>query len=180
MQVKNIGQQWAKWRLYERKIRKGCNHSLVVKLIGRLHNNLFAAEAYAARPTSDECIYWKTIVVELGLRYRFERFTVLTDSKSINFTVDAPKLNKEVNLPQKEIAMVHSKIQFEGIKFPFVPTQMMIADCLTMAMSGRDLLGVLEDRMRLTSKYSITAVSLYAPGTYLDKELDENYEYGDL
>ena len=39
------------------------------KTIGRIHNNIFEAEAYAARLTKEECVYWKTIVVEVGLRY---------------------------------------------------------------------------------------------------------------
>ena len=110
------------------------------KTIGRLHNNIFEAEAYAARLTSEECVYWKTIVVEVGLRYRFERFTVLTEGKSVKVTVDAPKFNKDVKLPRINIAMVRSLIQFEGTKFHFVSTQTMIADCLTKAISGKDLL----------------------------------------
>ena len=61
---------------------------------------------------------------------------------------------------------------------------MMTADCLTKTMSGRKLLGELKDRMPrqidLTSDYSIKAVSLYGPVAYLDKELDEKYDYGDL
>ena len=61
---------------------------------------------------------------------------------------------------------------------------MMTADCLTKAMSGRDLLGVLKYRMLrqidLTYDYSIKAVSLYGPVAYLEKELDENYDNGDL
>ena len=51
-------------------------------------------------------------------------------------------------------------------------------------MSGKDLLGVLEEGMLrkidLTSDYSIKAVCLYAPVVYMDKELDEKYDYGDL
>ena len=95
-----------------------------------------------------------------------------------------PKFNEDVKLLRRDIAMVRSLIQLEGIKFHFVPTQLMIADCLTKAMRGKDLLGVLEDGMLkqidLTSDYSIKAVSLYAPVAYLEKELDENYDYGDL
>ena len=123
-------------------------------------------------------------MVEVGLRYRIDKFIVLTDSKSVNVTVDAPKFNKDVKLPSRDIAMVRSLIQFEGIKFEFVPTQMIIADCLTKAMSGKNLLGVLEEgvlrQKDLTSDYSIKAVSLYAPVAYMDKELDEKYDNGVL
>ena len=108
-------------------------------MIGRLHINIFKAEASAARLTSDECIYWKRIVIEVGIRYRFERFTVLTDSKLVKVTVDAPKFNKDVKLPRRDIAMVRSLIQIEGIKFHFEPTQMMVADSLTKAMSEKKL-----------------------------------------
>ena len=154
------------------------------KTIERLDNNTFEAEAYAARLTSEECNWWKAIVVEVCLRYRFEKFTVLTDSKSVKVTVDAPKFNKDVKLSRRDFAMVRSLIQFEGIRFHFVPTQMMIADCLTKAMSGKDLHGVLEDGMLrlidLTSDYSIKAARLYALVASLNKELDENYDYGYL
>ena len=84
------------------------------KTIGKLHNIIFEAEAYAKRLTSEECLFWKTIVVEVGPPYRLEKFTVLTDSKSIKVTVDAPKFNKDIKLPRKDIAMVRSFIQFEG------------------------------------------------------------------
>ena len=61
---------------------------------------------------------------------------------------------------------------------------MMIADRLAKAMSEKDLPGVMEDwmlrKIDLTSDYSIKAVSVYAQVAYLDKELDENYDYGDL
>ena len=57
---------------------------------------------------------------------------------------------------------------------------MMIADCLTKAMSATDLLGVLEEGMLrkidLTSDYSIKVVSLYAPVAYVDKESDESMD----
>ena len=134
------------------------------KRIGRFHNNIFEAEAYATRLTSKECVYWKTIVVEVGLRYRFDMFFVLIDSKSLKATVDAPKVNKDVKLPRRDIAMVRSFKQFDGINFHFVRTQVMIADCLTKAMSKKDLLGVLEGgilrKIGLTSNYSIKAGSL--------------------
>ena len=42
------------------------------KTIGRLHSNIFQSDIYAARLTSEECVYRKTIVVEVGVRYRFE------------------------------------------------------------------------------------------------------------
>ena len=123
-------------------------------------------------------------MVEVCLRYRFEKFTVLTDSKLVKVTVDAPKFNKVVKLPRRDIAMVRSFIHFEGIRFHFVPTQLMIADWLTKAMSGKDLLGVLEDGMLmlidLTLCYSIKVARLYPLVASLDKELDENYDYGDL
>ena len=154
------------------------------KTIGGFHYNIFEAEAYAASLTNEECVYWKTIRVEVGLRYRIDKFTALTDSKSVNVTVDAPKFNKYVMLPSRNIAVVRSLIQFEGIEFQFVPRQMIIADCLTKAMSGKDLLGVLEEgvlrQIDLTSDYSIKAVSLYAPVAYMDKELDENNDFVDL
>ena len=60
----------------------------------------------------------------------------------------------------------------------------MIADCLTKAMSKKDNLGVFEGgilrKIGLTSNYSIKTVSLYAPVAYMDKELDEKYDYGDI
>ena len=38
-------------------------------------------------------------MVDVSLRYRFERFTVLSDSNSLKVIVDAPKFNKDVKLP---------------------------------------------------------------------------------
>ena len=61
---------------------------------------------------------------------------------------------------------------------------MMIADCLNKAMSGKYLLGVLEEtllrKIVLTSDYSVMAVSLYAPVEYMDKEMDEKSDYGNI
>ena len=113
--------------------------------IRRLQNNFFEAEAYAVRITSEECFYWKTIVVEVGLRYRFERFTVLTDIKLVKVTVDAPKFNNDVKLPRSKIARVWSLILFEGIKFHFVPTLMMMADCLPNAHELKGLTRSIEE-----------------------------------
>ena len=65
--------------------------------------------------------------------------------QSVKVTVGATKFNKEIKLPRRDFAMVPSLIQFEVNKFHFVPTQMMIADCLTKAFSAKELLGVLEN-----------------------------------
>ena len=127
------------------------------KTLGKFSNNIFEAQAYATGFTSQECINWKTIALEVGLRYRFERIILFTDSKSVKVTVDAPKFNTD--------------------KFHFVPTQMMIADCLTKAMSGKDLL----EYWRMDAKADRTNVRLiYQSSEIICTELDENYNYGDL
>ena len=57
----------------------------------------------------------------------------------------------------------------------------MVANCLTKAICGKDLLGKLEGGVlrliNFTSDNSIKVVSLYAPVAYMEKGLDEKYDY---
>ena len=90
------------------------------RTIGRLHNNI--SEAEGARIGSEECIYWKTIVVDVDLLYNFVRFTVFTDSKIIKVTISSRKFYTDVKLPRRDIAIVRLGLQFEEIKFYFILT----------------------------------------------------------
>ena len=85
------------------------------KTIGRFQNLFVEPEAYVARLTSEECFYWRMIVLEVGLRYLLENVTVITDRK-LKVTVDPPRFNKDIKLPWTDIAMVRTLIQFERIK----------------------------------------------------------------
>ena len=53
------------------------------------------------------------------------------------------RVNNETLATRADIAMARLFVKIEGIKFIFVPTQIMVADCLTKSVSGKDVFTVL-------------------------------------
>ena len=99
-------------------------------------------------------------------------------------TIDSLRSKNNGELPRRDIPVASSMMENESLFFHYIPTAMMIANCLTKATSGRDSMWAIESgklrQIDFTSENALKARSIDALIGFMERELDPKYTFDDM
>jgi hypothetical protein len=107
------------------------------------------AEYYAASGAADEAVYFRTLIQELG--YPDVPAPLMCDNESAINILGTPVINDKSRYAATSAHYVRERVALEEIKIVYVPTDEMLADCMTKALTpdkhaaACKLLGVAKD-----------------------------------